>query len=375
MVDHVRLLPSNATPLELALAEVNDPFAGLGDSFNSISAADYAPPPDFLPFLVWQYGLGELSPYVPNLFNLIRDGLRWQRVRGTPAALALGLGFVGYSGALEEEPTRRLRWNRFQIALDRIRDSETDLDRINGIADLSPPVRSQFFRGFAGYDVRAAETSYGKTSATLLSNYSGVRLRADGAKWSFGRQYDLPVQMSQSALTALGVWLDPIPDTTGGPWAAMHRPWLAEHVAWSLPSARARRITILTGVYGSPRRTVYVKLKNAAGGVIGYARAITQLVSVDSGGVYSVGGDRYKVDAATPERLLVSALTGFGDGFGSTATTASVVFDPTFAPTTKPGALWVPSGGLSGGIEDAQTTISISFGQTVRERINFLLRV
>lgn len=371
MPSHVTLLPGNATPWERLNAKVNDPFATLAGPFDGIRAADLAPPPGFLPFLVWQYGLGELSPYLPNLYDLISEGIRWQRERGTPASISRGLGWLGYTGQIEEAPTRRKRWNTFQLALGRVRDRDLpDLSRINGIVDLSPPQRSRFVRGFAGYDVRAAETSYKQFSMSMLSDSSGVRIEAGKAKWSFGRLYELDVTASQTELTNLGTWVAP-PSGQLGLWTAETRLWVNVQELWASLSAIDRFNVIADNlIAGQP----WVRFVDAGGQTIGYARTTVRKVGLSANGEYPFGGSRYTTSTTTPAAVLITGTSGFGDGAGATATSVRLVFGGSVAPGLKPGRLWLPPGGLVGGTEVAPQTVNIPFGLTVRERVRYLLR-
>lgn len=369
MTEHVRLLPRNATPWMLATAEANDPLSTLGDDFDSIRLAFRNTPPQFMPFVVWQLGLGELSPYLPNLYDLVAEGVRWQRVRGTPAAISRGLSWLGYSARLEEEPTRRRRWHRFQIELDRVRDNDIpDLRRIDGIVSLSPPARSIFYRGFRSYDVRAAETSYKRLSRSMLSSHSGVRIDPGKAKWSFGRSYFGDAFLGQPELSALGTWIATVPE--GDLWVDATYLWAGADFLWSYPAAQARRNAIYSAISAFP---VYVRFSDS-GGVIGYRKAFMRPCRVDSAGQYQIGSTVWGVSEDYLSAAVVSCRTGFGDGNGRTATTMAVVFGPTIIPGVKPGALWLTPAQASGGHAFASTPVTIPFGLTVRELCRFSLR-
>ena len=372
MVDHVDILPGSATDWERLFGEVNDPLALLGENFDGIRAADQNPPPSFMPWLVWQYGLGELTPFLPNLYDLVRDGILWQRERGTPASIRRGLDWIGYDAEIEEEPSRRLRWNRFQLLLDRVRDADVpDLSRIAGITQLSVPARSKFARGFRGYDIRAGETSFGKTSGCLTSDHSGVYLPGIAPKWSFGRSYSADVTLGETALTDLGVWIEPV--GTSDVWADADYLWDGATFPWSVPGEQSRRATMAEGVV---EQSAWVRFRRAGGAIVGHARAIARPVKqVSSGGAYTIAATQWSPDPADPFAVHVLATSGFGDGAGETATTMSVVFGATLATGIPPGRLWIGPGHLVGGVEIAQTPVSIPFGLSVRERTQFILRL
>jgi hypothetical protein len=370
MAEHEVLLPGNATPLERMLSEVNDELVHLAGPYELIRLADVSPPPAWLSWLVWEYGLGELSPFLPNLSRLIAEGIQWQRVRGTPAAIFRGLSWLGYAATIEEEPTRHRRWNRFQIELDRVRDDDLpDLRQIDGIVALSPPARSKLGRGFHGYDIRAAETSYQRTSASLTSDHSGVFLPGVGAKWSFGRVHQHDVELSEAELTDLDVWIEPVGDDDL--WSSADYLWADADFAWASPAAEARRAAIASGLCAL---SCYIRFDNASDETIGFARATARSVSPSSSGSYSVLGSEWSEDLGAPEVVIVLASSGFGDGAGVVATSMSVVFDGALAPCVKAGKLWLSPSQLVGGTAVAPKAVSIEFGLTVREQAAFILR-
>ncbi len=173
----VDLLPQNATLWERSVSAAIDPLNKLVPAYEAVRYGDVVMPPQFLPFRIWELGLGELSPYVPGLYQLIEQGVRWQRIRGTPASVAMGLNWIGYAGTLEYAPHWRNHWNQTQIHLARIRDADIpDLKRISGIINLSLPFRSDFHRGFRDYDVRAVESDGSRLDGTMLDDHSGVRV-------------------------------------------------------------------------------------------------------------------------------------------------------------------------------------------------------
>jgi hypothetical protein len=297
--------------------------------------------------------------------------VRWQRVRGTPAAVYQGLQWIGYGGVIEEASPRRRRWHRFQVRLSRVRDLDApDLARIDGIVGLSPPARSRFARGFHGHDVRAAETAFSRTGAALLGSDSGVRLPAIAARWSFGRSHERSHDLSEAELTSLGAWIEPVP--AGDLWVDATWPWITATIAWNVPGVTARRNAIAATLeeMGAP----FIRFRNSAGGIIGHARAVAHKVRSAADGPYRIGTSRFAVTQDTTEAMLVAARTGFGDGAGQTAASMSIVFGAERAAGVRPGSRWIGPAGLSGGVEVASTAAAIPFGLTVRERPIILLR-
>ena len=73
---------------------------------------------DVIPWLILEYGLGELLPYIPDQREAVREGVKWQRVRGTPAAVRTALGWIGFDALIEESDAGSFRWAEFQLCLD-----------------------------------------------------------------------------------------------------------------------------------------------------------------------------------------------------------------------------------------------------------------
>lgn len=364
------LLPTGSTPFERALTAAVDPYGKVYDSITAIRGLKLtSPPPSFLRFLIFEYGLGELTPYVPNLYELIRQGIAWQRVRGTPASIAKALAWLGYAALLEEPPMRRRRWNLFQLGLDQVRRDEADLPRIAGVAQLSVPVRSVFWRGFHGYDVRALEYGYGRWSAGLYGSFSGIRLPAGSAKWSFGRRYAIDHALTEAELQALGVWIEPVEGDARLGWGAF--PWPA--APWVSSAATARSVAMLEALQLG---TAWAVFRDEGGAVIGHRRArAVHPVAPASAGIYSVGSQKFGPKPSGATILYLEAMTGFGDGFGVTAASVGFVLTGTPAPEHPPGALWLPPGGLVGaGPILAEQPVQIEFGRTARERVCAVLR-
>lgn len=379
------LLPSNATAFERAASLAMDSGPRLAPGIAAMRRAKRGTIPEaVIPFLIWEYGLGPITAYLSDLGEVLDEGIPWQRVRGTPEAIARALAWVGYSAAIEEAPSTRRMWHRFQLELDRVRDNEAvDLDAIQGATELSVAVRSELFRGHSGHDVREAEWSRRAYSAARWSDSSGVRLRAGGIKWSFGRSYDFAFLADEITLAALGAWVDPVdvgqlgwgammaqfyPDLSDHTWGAFS--WVSSDATWTGYGESDRLTLIASALSGRP---LWVVFRNAGGGVIGYRRArAARAVSPSASGVYSVAGVTLAPDALGTS-FYAEALTDFGNGAGQTAATVSLLFDAEPIDTTRPGLLWAGPGGLSSGVEVASRPCAIAFGQTVRERVRFHL--
>lgn len=339
----------------------------------AIRHAKFNPPLSFLPFLVYEYGLGELTPYIPNLYSLVvdREGVNWQRVRGTPAAVCRGLGWIGYTATLEDAWYGRAYWNSTQLRFPSLPAKDfPDLERIEGIVRLSLPKRSQLRRGVHQYDVGPAIGNASRLNGSLLERESGTRLRTDGPLWSFGRTTEIDYTLTEAEGAAIGNWLA-IPDEGGIAWIDMDYPWVTADFAWADDPDTQRRK--LMASWFAPR-TFYVGLKDAQGEIIGYrrcraSRPVTQGVS----GVYRFGNAYYR-PASNGQQVYIEAMTQFGDVDGVEASSVALMSGVSLAAGVKPGKLWLQPTEVTAGTAFAETAISLSLRTTVRERFKFLVR-
>lgn len=378
------LLPQNATAFERAASETMDHLVRLAAGVSAIRTAKLVAIPDsFLPFLIYEYGLGPVSAYVSDQRFLIGSGVHWQRVRGTTDAVSRALSWLGYGGAIEEARYNRIRWNLFQIGLSKFRDAEApDLENIEGVVAQSVAVRSRFYRGFFGHDIRELEWSRHKYSGARWSGSSGARLRADGAKWSFGRTFDFPLGMSRYDLIALGVWQEyPSGEVAGwginfansysqsnAGWGDFT--WSSTEATWNDYGLTVRANLIAAAMWSRP---VWACFRRADNSVIGYRRArVSTPVVGDPLGPYRVAA--IPLAPSDPgSSFYVEVRTDFGDGDGSTAAFVSLIWDAIPVDTNSPGKLWAAPGELGAGTEVSRTPINIPFGKTVRERVRFHL--
>lgn len=370
MTAAVSLLPSNATPFEHAVSLATDVIprveAGValikGGKYGSIHQADV------IPAMIAELGLGEISRFFEDPEELIQQGVRWQRIRGTPQAVDQALAWVNYQAELEEEPVRHDRWHLVQLALTRLRDAEVpDLADIAETAQLSVPLRSHVARGFHGHDVRAAELDYSILGNCILGDHSGYRFATRGVQWSFGRDHVFDLQPSQSQLTALGAW-QPLAGTAIS-WGNFT--WAETSLTWDDPAAAARRLLIIVALRS---RSVWLQF-SGAGGIIGLQRArVIKGVNPDIAGPYMFGGINYSESLTSPEVLLIDAITDFGSGNGETVTALDLVFDSNIVDPLTPGIDWI-SGADAATLLTAGTSLSLGplptsfeLGKTVRDR-------
>lgn len=371
MIIPSRLLPpESSTVWEKVMADVMDGSAILTPQIDLIRGAKLrSPPPSLLPFLIAEYGLGELTPYVPNLYTLIAEGIQWQRVRGTPRAMQIGLGWLGYTAIIEEADKRWNFWNTFQLELNRVRTARADLERIGGIAELSVPVRSKFWRGFHGYDARPMVWGMGSWGNGTWGEYSGIRVRANGPLWSFGRRYVFDTTIARQDLELINAWIEPDWTQYDSELGWGEFTWESTESTWQSGTSATHASAMASGLFS---RSVWISFMEANGTIIGYrkARAYHRVGSA-TGGAYPVGDLRYSpVDQASPT-LYIEALTGFGDGDTRRARYVGLCFG-----AASPGRTWAtPAQMTVVSPPVAVKDVDITMGESVREQVVFLLRL
>ena len=182
--DH--LLPPNATALERSLSLSTDLLARLGGETEPLKGFKTDPSDSLLPWLIWEYGLGELLPYLPDPRRAIAEGIRWQRLRGTPAALTTALSWIGATATVEQE-TPGIHFAEFQFDPGQVLDDDGTIANLIAMARLSAPARSRLSRIYHGWDLRRLVPGESRLGEALLSDHSGVFWTDGQTKLSFGR--------------------------------------------------------------------------------------------------------------------------------------------------------------------------------------------
>jgi P2-related tail formation protein len=183
------LLPPNSTQLERDFSRSTSSFERVGPPIPTIRTAKRIDIPDaVVPWLIYEYGLGELVPYLVDQRRALQEGVQWQRVRGTPESVRIALGWIGVTGLVEESEGGTARWAEYQLGLAAATNGEDVIDQVMAIARISSPVRSRLQRIYAVYDFRRFVLDDSLLSdGGMLSDHSGVRPRPDWPQISYGQ--------------------------------------------------------------------------------------------------------------------------------------------------------------------------------------------
>ncbi|WP_353279954.1 phage tail protein [Wolbachia endosymbiont (group B) of Udea ferrugalis] len=176
------LLPPNATKQEKALVDATDykvdPSCIRGFKFRLEE--------ETLSWIIEEYGLEEILRWVKDKRKAIVEGVKFQRLRGTPESLKIALKWANIEDItiIEEPPGKHF----FELQIG-IRDVPNNffVDAVVELAKLSLPARSRLMRIFNDhYNVDRFildESLFG----SLLSDYSGIKVEKNGPVLSFGR--------------------------------------------------------------------------------------------------------------------------------------------------------------------------------------------
>lgn len=365
------LLPSTSGHFEKAVEAAHDGrWVRMQAAVPLITSAKENPPPSFLPFLVYEFGLGMLTPYVDNVYDVLSEGVKWFRIRGTYGGLKKGLSFIGITATAEPAWHGRTWWNSCQLRFPELPANDNPLlPRIEGITRLSLPFRSDLRRGVHGYDIQPLEAETTRLDDSHLDVESGTRISEGGTVWSFGRSSEFRHTLSEEEGTDIGNWIEP-PDQAGTPWVTMSYLWATAAVLWA-ENPDSQRRSLMAAWFTT--RVLWATFRDEDGEVIGHRRCrAVHAVDFQVTGRYSIGTDRYQPIAAG-RSVYIEAMTDFGDADGVVAETVEITVGATLASGVKPGRLWLEPDELVGGDAIAVQDVALPLRRTVRDRVKWLL--
>lgn len=205
------LLPPNATTLERDFSRSTSSLQRSGQPVPTIRIAKRRDiPVSVVPWLVYEYGLAEILPYVTSERTALDLGIPWQRIRGTPESVRLALNWIGIDGEVEESEGGSYRWAEYQLGLAAPTTGEAIIDRMAAVAAFSTPVRSRLQRIYSVYDHRRFVLDFSLLSdGGPLSDHTGTRPRPDWPQISYGdyraSSVELNVTVADAATSIIGV--------------------------------------------------------------------------------------------------------------------------------------------------------------------------
>lgn len=204
------LLSSNATALERAIEACFPPKLDLG-LLRGFKFKEEAIPYIFED-LIAEYGLESVRLWISDPARILAEGIRFQRLRGTPAAMKMALGWANLGGVTVEEERPGLHFAEFQLGIEEL-SPDLSLEAVVELANHAKPVRSRLTRLFnSQYDRRCLildENEYGD----FLDGASGVQV--GDLLISFGRH-----EIFEAGSVLEGDWVRSL--TRERAWSAFH---------------------------------------------------------------------------------------------------------------------------------------------------------
>ncbi|MCF6435224.1 phage tail protein [Pseudoalteromonas sp. MMG022] len=198
-----QLLPPNHSPLQLKGLQSQFSADEYHEAIAQLTSNKAHPHDAQLMWLVWEYGLESILPYSQDLRQTLKDGIAWQRIRGTPKSLTTALGWLELNNAQIENTPAGLHYYTYQIDSGDIPGDER-LAKVVKLAQLSSPARSQLTRVYHDYDIRNQTLSGPRCGfGHILSDYSGVvftHKENQLVKASFGRIQQVTLDASPEQL-------------------------------------------------------------------------------------------------------------------------------------------------------------------------------
>jgi len=357
------LLPYNSGLFEKAIAAAIEFPDEIGEAIDDLHGLKYQRPlnQSVAPYLVQEYGLGPISQFFGSYEDLIDEGRIWQRLRGTPSAITTSMSWIEYDDIdIEDQNPNRRRWHLYQIGMGEIPTADEEVARLTNaeyLADLSDPARSEFFRGFHGYDVRSLGWSNKRWGRTLFGDSSGVRLAGGNTKWSHGRSHEV------SSYAVITDWADLNIDFVNG----LPVTW-TDDITWEAPGVTWEGVADAgyLKAWAMLRKRTYIAFLREDMSTIGYALVVIrpQDVTPDD----TDYGDEFF--------LRYEIQTGFGEGAGEEAAYIAVAYNGQPADGVKPYKRWLRPSEITfpaGAVIVGETAFEHKFMNTVRERIVFTL--
>ncbi len=182
------ILPPNSSKLLKALEQTHN--VEIDEAIKSLYAFKSSPKDNLLYWLIWEYGLESILPYSDDLRSILKDGLIWQRIRGTPSSLSMAYRWLNLNNVVIEQDPPGRHFYQYQLNPSQI-PGDVQLSKLIKISEMSAPARSKLARIHHNYDIRSLKLS-NHQFGHYLSDYSGTYFKdceEDNVKVSFARQY------------------------------------------------------------------------------------------------------------------------------------------------------------------------------------------
>ena len=193
------VLPPNSGELLRILERSVD--TEIEQAIHQLYAFKSDPHDNLLYWLIWEYGLESVLPYSNDLRSLLKNGLNWQRMRGTPASLEMACSWLGLDNTIIEQSPPGRHFYEYKLNPTSIPGDQL-LEKLIHVAQLSSPARSRLARVYHGYDVRTLHLSTHKFGH-ILSDDSGIQFNNNDSNLvnvSFARGHQYQAELSDKRI-------------------------------------------------------------------------------------------------------------------------------------------------------------------------------
>lgn len=174
-LDPNRLLPPNSCPFEIDVISVV--VNGIERVYADIKVLANSkindPNTPLLPYIIREYGFGEVAKYIPMNDEFISEGIKWKRDRGTPASVKRAFDWIFREDELVEQ-SKWWHWTMVEVRLIGELPDREGLRDIITLVRASLPARSKLARIWSGEDCAMVTLNCSTLNESTLNVPCGV---------------------------------------------------------------------------------------------------------------------------------------------------------------------------------------------------------
>lgn len=179
------LLPDNAQPYEIAIADANDSYGRLHGLIPQIPHIGRDLFPDgWLPWLMRNAGLELVMAHVPEAgWPTVYQQRAWLYIRGTGRAHVQAQSWIGFAAVYRDGPVDTDFYDWFDLILDRM-PLPSELERVVGLGFAAKATASIFHRVVYRLDAGPVRPAHARYGSSVWSRWSGVAYKSGWPKLS-----------------------------------------------------------------------------------------------------------------------------------------------------------------------------------------------
>ena len=258
------LLPYNAQPYELAIADANDSYTRLKGFIPDLPHVGRDLFPEgWLPWLMRNAGMQMVMAHVPaENWLAVYQQRAWLYIRGTGNAHVQAQSWIGFEATYRDGPVDTPYYDWFDVILDRM-PIAGELEPVVGLGFAAKSTASFYHRVIFGLDVPAARAAHDAYGNALRGFYSGVEWRSGWPKLSIRATIGGGVDSDDEDPVHVGV----MPVVGGHATAERHLRFGYSRRCFDLPGPwRTMGVVVLTSDAGDAQDAPHSRLPHFEGG-------------------------------------------------------------------------------------------------------------